>query len=367
MKHAAALIIVALMALVGLAVVTGLAPRAVEAGLLLADLSAGSQPSLLKRLTARPTRQSVTMAGGIEADLYLPAEKARAGLVLVPGADRSGRTHPRLVALAESLARLRFLVLVPDIASLRDLDVASDDRRPIAEAARWLATERHLPRVGVAAISYALLPAVHAALDEPAVTFVLGIGGAYDLNEAATFFTTGAYREMPGAPWRQASPNTYGKWVFVRSNLKRLDDWSDRALLAAIAERRMADDIAPIDDLLSRLQPQGRAVMALLANSDPDRTPALLAALPPKIKAEMASLDVAGRDLSGLKARLVLIHGNTDRILPWTQSAALARMAPQARLFLPGNLDHAALKPGSILDTVTLWRAATALLEAAGP
>lgn len=361
-----ALVLMMLLAAAIWGTATGMVPRAIDAALLLGDTLAGNQPSLLKRLTARPDRQGVVI-GGTAADLYLPAEKARAGLVLVPGADRAGKDHPRLVALAETLARLRFLVVVPDIANLRRLELSGADRRPIALAAHWLATERHLARIGVMAVSYAVLPAVHAALDEPAVTFVLGIGGAFDLSATATFFTTGAYRDGPGQDWMQAIPNAYGKWVFVRSNLSRLENSADRAALDGIARRRMADESAVIDDLRALLKPQGRAVMALLDNTDPARVPALLAALPPAIKAEIAQLDLAPRDLSPLAARLILVHGQDDRIIPWTESAALARRVPHAELFVPANLAHAELRPGGFGDAVILWRAANAFLAAAGP
>ncbi|OAN49904.1 hypothetical protein [Magnetospirillum moscoviense] len=361
-----ALVLMVLLAIAGWATASGTLPRAIDSALLLGDLLADGKPSLLKRLTARPARQSVTI-GDTHADLYLPAEKARAGLVLVPGADRSGKDHPRLVALAETLARLRFLVVVPDIANLRRLELAGADRRPIANAAGWLASDRHLARVGVVAVSYGVLPAVHAALDETAVTFLLGIGGAYDLKATATFFTTGAYREGPGQDWMHAVPNAYGKWVFVRSNLGRLDDSADRAAMDGIAQRRLNDPAAGIGDLVALLKPQGRAVMALLDNTDPARVPALLDKLPPRIKAEIAQLDLAPRDLSPLTARLILVHGQDDRIIPWTESAALARMAPRAQLFVPTNLAHAELRPSGLADAVILWRAALAFLEAAGP
>lgn len=340
--------------------------RPVETTLLLADLDAGSQPSLFKRVTPRPDRQplSITVDGRrLVGDLYLPGEKALAGLVLVPGAAREGKDDPRLVALAQSLARARFLVLVPDIANLRAQEVAAADRLPILDAARFLLNERKVPGVGVAAVSYAGIPAVLAALEEPRIDFVATIGAPYDLTAIITFFTTGAYRAAPGLDWQQGHPNAYGKWVFVKANARRLDDSGDRVLLAALADRKMADEAAPVDDLLPKLGPQGRSVMALLGNNDPAKVPALIAALPKGVRAEIAALDLAQHDLSRLRARLLLIHGRDDRIIPWTESAALARVAPNAELVLLDNLAHADLKPGTLADTYALWRGVTDLLK----
>jgi pimeloyl-ACP methyl ester carboxylesterase len=362
-RLAAALALLAALALAAFA--AGCSTAGVEAGLVLGDLAAGQSASTYKRLTPRPQRQSVSYAidgrshGG---DLYLPAEKARAGLVLVPGAAREGKDHPLLVSLAQTLARARYLVLVPDIPSLRALEVSADDRHPIADAVRYLDAGRHMEGIGIAAISYAAAPAILAALDEPKVDFVVTVGGTYDLTAILTFFTTGHYREGPGLPWQRLEPNAYGKWVFVKSNARRLDDSADRALLAAIADRKLAQLDAPVTDLAARLSPQGRAVMALLDNDDPDRVPALIAALPPRIRGEIARMDLAPKDLSKLKAHLYLIHGRDDRIIPWTESAALARMAPSAELTLLDNLAHAELKPGGAGDTLALWRMVAHLL-----
>lgn len=360
-----ALSLALLAALAVAAVAAGCSTVDVEAGLVLGDLSAGPQASTFKRVTPRPERQTIAYVvdGRRHAgDLYLPAEKARAALVLVPGAAREGKDHPLLINLAHTLARARYLVLVPDIPSLRALEVGADDRQPIADAVRYLADERHAAGIGIAAISYATAPAVLAALDEKRVDFIVAVGGTYDLTAILTFFTTGYYREAPGQDWRRLEPNAYGKWVFVKSNARRLEDSADRALLAAIAERKLAALAAPVDDLAARLTPQGQAVMALLDNDDPVRVPELIRRLPPRIRAEIDRLDLASKDLSRLRARLFLIHGRDDRIIPWTESAALARMAPSAELTLLDNLAHAELKPGGWGDAYALWRAVAHLL-----
>ncbi|MDA8232210.1 MAG: hypothetical protein M0006_12805 [Magnetospirillum sp.] len=339
--------------------IAGCARRDVEAGLLLADIAAGTGDSLLKRTTPAPTRTPIAFAidGRTRmGDLYRPGQTEAGALVLVPGAAREGRDDPRLVAFATALARVRFVVLVPDIPSLRAEEAGAEDRLPILDAARWLALEHGDGAIGIGAVSFAVGPAVLAALQDPRVDMVIGIGGYYDLTQLATYFTTGCLHGRPGGPWEYRKPNPYGKWVFVKSIARRLDDAGDRALLAAIVERKLADAAAPVGDLAAGLGPEGRRVMALLDNRDPDRVPALIAALPPPIRARMAALDLSRRDLSGLHARLFLIHGRNDRIIPWTQSAELAQAAPSAELALPDNLAHANLKAGSPDDAYVLWR-----------
>lgn len=302
------------------------------------------------------------LAGG---DLYWPAA-AEAALVLVPGVVPEGKDDPRLVDLAQTLVRARFAVLVPDIANLRAQKVSPEDARAIAAAIVWL-TGCGAPSVGVMAISYAAGPAILAALrpDTAArVRFLVAIGGYYDLQAVVTFFTTGHFRGAPDQPWQQGTPNAYGKWVFVAANAERLEDPDDRAALAAMAERKLQDLDADVADLEAGLGPEGRSVTALLDNRDPERVPALIAGLPEAVRRDLEALDLARQDLSPLHARLLLVHGRDDPIIPSTESTALAATAPAgtATVYLVDSLGHVELSPAGLIDGWKLWRAIYALL-----
>jgi len=357
--------------LAGVLLQAGCSPRrGYEAALVLTDIAAREQPSRLKQATPAPERRFVafTFEGRpSRGDLYLPGEKARSALLLVPGAAEAGKDDPRLIAFATTLARARFNVLVPDIASLRELKVNPGNVREIGDAFAWLVSRPEFApggRGGMVAFSYAAGPAILAAL-EPEVRnrtgFILAVGGYHDLVQVLTFFTTGWFRQ--DGKWQYLEPNEYGKWVFVLSNLERLDDPADRALLRTMAKRKMADLDASLDDLTALLRVQGRALYAFIANREPQRAPELLRQLPEGIRADIAALDLANKDLSALGARLLLIHGYDDSIIPFTESIALAAAVPkgQARLFLVDGLAHVDLEPG-LRSRFRLWRAIYLLL-----
>jgi pimeloyl-ACP methyl ester carboxylesterase len=179
-----------------------------------------------------------------------------------------------------------------------------------------------------------------------------------------TFFTTGHFREAPGQAWQRREPNAYGRWVFVRVNAPRVADARDRVLLASMAERKLRDLAAPVDDLAAKLGREGGSFHALLENRDPEAVPSLIASLPPAIRNDMAALDLARRDLTPLRANVILIHGRDDAIIPYTESAALAAALPegQASLCLVDNLAHVDLGPGGLLDGLRLWRATYRIL-----
>jgi hypothetical protein len=298
----------------------------------------------------------------------VPGEPRKAGIVLVPGLTPQGRDDARLVDFAMTLARARFEVLVPDLPRMRALKVTALDAGPIADGARYLDRRSPAQPLGIAAVSFAVGPAI-IALAEPdmrgRVDFFLGIGGYWDLEALITYITTGYFRADPAGPWEYRPPKAYGKWVFVRSNAGRLDDPQDQAALMEIADRKLDDKDAPIQDLVETLGPDGRAVYALVNNRDPDRVPSLLAALPAPLRGEIARLDLKLRDLTDVPVILVLIHDREDRIIPAEQSKALAAaIAPDnTYLYLVDGLDHAEVKKPGLADALALFEAVSTLLQ----
>jgi pimeloyl-ACP methyl ester carboxylesterase len=358
----AALILAALAALAAAGLALHL-PRAIEAGVLLFELARDEVP-----LLAPASVRWQSGGAGETGDLYRPPQGARAALLLVPGAAETGKDDPRLVSFARGIAAHGFLVLVPDLPGPKALRVGHEDIGEIADAAACLLSLPHgAGPLGIAAISYGVGPAILAAL-EPRVSerigFLVSLGGYYDATSVLTFFTTGYWRKEAGAPWQPGRPNAYGKWVFVLANASRLDSYPDRERLEAIARQKLANLDADVSGLEESLGPQGRVVMALLDNRDPLRVPALIATLPQRIQAEIEALDLADKDLSGLHAQVLLIHGRDDAIVPYSESIALAKaLGPRAHLYLLDRLAHASLTPGDLADAWRLWRAAVRLLS----
>lgn len=348
-------------------------PRLIEATLFLQDVAAGDGPSRLKQTRPIPASKDITYTvDGREraADLYRAGQAPRAALVLVPGLTPRGKDDPRLKSFARSLARARFQVLVPDMPGLRELRVAPEDAVLIADA--LANAHQGLPPdrpVGVIAVSFAAGPAV-AALARPGVAdgvdFAVLVGPYFDLEAAITFATTGAFRDGADAPWQTRAPNDYGKWAIATSLAEALDQ-HDRALLRAMARRRLSDSQADIADLAARLDPPGRSVLAVIENQDPDRVASLVASLPDSVRAVMASLDPESLDPGTLDLRWVLIHGADDPFLPETESRAFARALPAGRVdhFEPSGLTHVDLAPKQGIGGLTLLRAAARVLELA--
>jgi fermentation-respiration switch protein FrsA (DUF1100 family) len=335
-RRLALIAVAVLAALVGAAC----APRAIDATRLGLDLGKGERIDAAA-VAAREAVDYSVDGRAMRADLYRPRARAAEGaLVLVAGADRVGKDHPLFVAFAAALANAGFVVLVPDLENLRSLRIRRGDEVLVADAIQWLGA-REGRKVAVAGVSYALGPALLAAIDPRVngrVSFVLGIGGFYDLGRVVAGFR-----------------NPYGKWLFAAANTDVIDDPADRSTIAAIAARKLANLDADITDLVSQLRADGRPVYALLTADDPSRADALVAALPLSLSGEIAGLTLKGRDLSGLQAPLILVHGADDPLIAPEESVALAAAAGEkAELYLIDRMRHVELG-GDLGDLLRLW------------
>jgi pimeloyl-ACP methyl ester carboxylesterase len=290
----------------------------------------------------------------------------------------AGKDEPRLVAFATTLARARFAVLAPDLPGYRQLRIHPSDARIVADAFAYLAGQPELApagRVGLAAFSYGVGPALLAALEEDLrerMRFVVAVGGYHDLTRAARYLTTGYFQAEER--WQYLAPNDYGKLVLV-STARSYVETGDARVFERMIERRLKDRAADLSDLAERLGPSGRAVYALAVNADPGRFAALYTALPQTMRADMAALSLHDRDLTRLRTRLILVHGRNDNLIPWPESAALAAAVPpsQARLYLLHSvLGHVDLRLSHVLswrfltrelpDIFSMWCAVDTLL-----
>ena len=339
---------------------TGCAPgRHLEALLLLREMAAPDAASSLSPMTAPPLRQALTytVAGRTHrADLYLPspldtcapidgkgAERKpglsgncpAAALVAVPGVTAQGKDDPRLAAFVATLARAGFAVLVPEIEGFRELRIRPADVREIADAFAYVISRPELAprgRAGMFAFSYSVGPALIAALEpdiREKVRFVAGVGGYHDLMRTMRFFTTGWF-EHEGR-WSYLLPDDSGKMVLLYSSLAYLPEGDDHAVFDRMVALRRRDPRADLAGLAARLSAEARTVYALAVNPDPARFPELFARLPEAMRTDLTRLNPARHDLKALKARLLLVHGRDDNLIPFPESPALAAAVPEGR------------------------------------
>jgi pimeloyl-ACP methyl ester carboxylesterase len=332
-----------------------------EAGLALEDLASGLTPSRLAAQTPRPSHESISFTIRNKeraADLYLPPQGARAGIVLIPGVVARGRRDARVIAVATTLARLDFTVLVPDMPGLRRSRMRSSDVQEVADAFKWLASRPALAppgHVGIAGFSYGAGPVLLAALQpdiRDGVNFVLAVGGYYSLENVVTFLTTGYYRTVKRAGTATSEmgrrlPHPYSEAAFIRSNLYLLDRSADRDFFGDYVAYVTGNRVDENEPVPAYLAPDAQAFYDLITNHRPAQIPNLLDKLSVRMRTELQGISPAAHDLSRLQADVILLHRRGDNMIPYTESIALADTLPQSQvqLFLIDGLAHVDFRP----------------------
>ena len=283
-----------------------------------------------------PAKRQVRIQGrGREfaADFYFdPSRSKSATILLTHGVIESGKEDPRLVHFAECLVHSGFAVLIPELAQMKTLTLVMEESQDIVAAFRFMldldGVDRE--RVGLMGFSFGGGPTLGAAADptiREQVKFVIVFGGYFDPVNVIRYVTTG-YDSYRGYAHTQ-KPGRYGKEVFVRNIVRYAADANDRIVL----ERVFGDPLGqePNEFSVDELTPGGRALYDLMANKDRDAVERLVEGTDEPVRAYLTSLSLRDK-VQDLKAQVLIGHGDTDGLMPSTESLRLADALPSKSL-----------------------------------
>ncbi|MDE0214075.1 MAG: hypothetical protein OXN22_08370 [Deltaproteobacteria bacterium] len=307
----------------------------------------------------KPAVRTLAIAGGnrhMVADLYAVQDaRPRAGLLVTHGVLDTGKDDPRLVALADELASCGFAVLVPELEGLKSLRLEMAESEDIAAAFRFMLSREEVDatRAGLLGISFAAGPTLKAAADpsiRDRVKFVVSFGGYYDTVNIIRYLTTG--RDEYRGHRHVEPPEIYARYVFVKNLLVHVTVEEDRRVLSGLLDdmQREADagvtrwdGEAPVISP-ERLTEDGRAVYDLIRNQDPARVRSLVEATEPGVRHYLEGLSLPPV-VPQVTARVLIGHGDTDPLIPSTESLRLADALPD-----PSRVYVAVLKVVSHVD-----------------
>jgi pimeloyl-ACP methyl ester carboxylesterase len=311
------------------------------------------------RPAAPDVHRQPTSLAGVDGELYEVGADAPA-VVLVPGAAPQGIDDPRIVRLAEAVARARRTVFVPEL-EVYEQDLVTEDVDRIARVVRELGRQRP-GRVTLIGASFGGSLGLLAAADERTadhLALVATFGAYTDLLGLVQAATTG--RSVVGGlelVWEDAHPDAE---EIVREQVADLLDPSERGAL----EELLAGEADP-----EEIDGPAAAAFALLANDDPHRTEELAARLPTEIRSRIAQVSPA-TVAEEIEVPVVAIHAVGDPAIPYAELLRLGEAVPHARLVALEHFDHVTVDldgPGEWLraagDLRRTWRFATEVLAA---
>ena len=326
----------------------------------------------VRRLTGEP-RLEQWEADGVPIEVVRPRGSGPwPTWLFVNGAHPERRAEPIVQRLSRGLARAGYLVLVPDVPGLGEGTITARTLEATAAVTGAAMRRRDVERGRVALIgastgaALALLTAARADLADH-VSIVAAVAPFADLERMVCLATTRGYAESGG--FTRYDVTALQRHVVARSLVASIADDGERAQLLTALDRAGADGRDPIEALpeLDELSPQGRAIVHVLRNNDPELFADLFRALPDDLHTLLASLSPLGV-APGVRAPVEIVVPPADVYFPPGEARALAAVLPHAHLTVTGTLDHTRpdLSLGRLRDLVGFGRFVVRGLAAAG-
>lgn len=348
-----ALFVVALAVLVGLVVASWswIDAQARAVVVISSVLDAPVLTPAAEAMSGEPRFSDGAVAGNPALVVRPAGEGPWPAVFFVNGAVPEGRELPGARRLAEGFARAGYLVVLPDLPGLREDRITPETVAETAEVARAVAGRPdaaggEVSLVGVSTGATLALLAAQRPDVGGRVSVVAGVAPYADIRTVLNVATTGRYETEDGA-FARHDADPFLSYVVARALISALPPGEDRRTLFGEMDAVGRESPDPLDGLRGRrtedLGPDARAVLALLANRDPERFDKLYSDLPDRVREDLevfSPLDREGR----IRAPVEVITSPRDRYFPASESRRLVEISPHLRVTVTPAIDHAELE-----------------------
>jgi pimeloyl-ACP methyl ester carboxylesterase len=299
---------------------------------------------LVRALTAEPRVETIDV-DGVAVEVVRPdGDGPWPAWVFINGAHPQRRREPVVTRLSRGLARAGFIVFVPDLPGLGEGTITNDTLDAACRVASAAAAHDDVRNGRVALIGastgagLALLTAAHEHLADR-VSVVAAVAPFADLERMICLATTRSYAEDGRFTPYAVTP--LHRRVVARSLAATISDAEERErLLTALAASEADEESDPIEQLPSDLRsPEGQAVLAVLANDDPERFAAAYGGLAAEVRDRLARLSPLAV-CPGVRAPVEIVVPPSDEYFPLGEARALAAALPNAHLTVTRTLEH---------------------------
>lgn len=290
------------------------------------------------------------------ADIYLPEigkQSNRGTIMLVHGMTAYGNRDPRMVALAKAMAGCGYIAVCPHFPDIAEFRIRMRTVDEIGAALDAIADDSGLCRGGMISIFSASFSAgialIAASRDGTAerVSSICGVG-SYSGIESSIEFLLG-----------RRDNDDYGRLIVLKNFVHCLHDYSDsfyRALHEGILDNGLKRDVPVMPEIMKTL-PVGEKVELFMLLNDPDYRLNVWRRImddSPEARSLCERLCVLNH-AHNLRARIVLIHGARDDVIPSSESIQLFNRLKDfqvpSRILLTDLVGHGDLVQGSKLIT----------------
>ena len=274
-----------------------------------------------------------TPAGAVRAKLYVPRDAQHPpAMVVVHGLHQLGMEEPRLVTFAESLAETGIEVLTPQVDAIADYRVEPQSIDVIGASAQELA-RRSASKVGVLGLSFAGGLSLMAAAEPKyadEISFVAAVGAQDDVQRVEHYLVDGS-THWPNGALLNVPPHEYGWLILIYSHPEDFFPAADAEPARNVLRLLLHEDVRAARTRSRQLSPTGQQLMNAIFNHRREEFRQRLLADLDRHSAEAIAISPRGH-LQTLKARVLLIHGEGDTVIPPSETEWLARDVPRGKL-----------------------------------
>lgn len=267
--------------------------------------------------------------GTVRARLYVPrGVQHPPAMVVVHGLHQLGMNEPRLVNFARSLAETGVEVLTPQVDAIADYRVEPQSIDLIGASAQEL-SRRSGQQVGVLGLSFAGGLALMAASDpkySDSIGFVAAVGAQDDVLRVEHYLVEGQTRWPDGNPLT-TSPHEYGWLILIYSHPEDFFPAADVAGARESLRLLLHEDVAGAKQQAQQLTPEGQRLMTAIFDHHREMFRDRLLADLDKHEGEAAAVSPHDH-LKNLRAKVLLVHGEGDDVIPPSETEWLARDIP---------------------------------------
>ena len=299
---------------------------AIKTGLFLPQILPTAPLHPLEWFSQEPVREKVSYPwadGAGSADLYRPrGQGTGGGVLLFLGVAPAGPDDSRVVGLADALARIGAVVMIPWSEQMMARRLDSQAPGNLVAAFEYLRTREFVDpeRVGMGGFCVGASMALVAAADpriNDQVAFVNSFGGYYDVRDLLSSIASQTrFRGVQQEAWQ---PGLLASEVFTNQIIEApMGDGEQELLRRTFLEGQRASP-----GQIESLSTLGRIAYDLLDGPTLEEAQGLMDMLPPDTDAILGAISPIDV-LDGIHAGVLIMHDREDDAIPSEESRRLA-------------------------------------------
>jgi pimeloyl-ACP methyl ester carboxylesterase len=238
-------------------------------------------------------------------------------MVLVHGLVALGNRHEYLNQVAEHLARIGFLVVLPNLPAETQFEMRTSDLDVLSDTVHWVAlyTNQQVTLVGNSFSAGLIIPAAARPSVAGEVKLIFCNSGYYNLDTIGHYFIRDPVFDPSGKPYRGDPPTPLEIAVPYLDELLPAKDVSNVRFAIATFNENDDAELPPNNPAMLRLSPRQKQEFESLKNANTMEARNSYRGILQRHRSDIAALSPSSV-LKGLRIPMYILHGEEDPIFP---------------------------------------------------